>query len=335
MISEDYFDKYLKLMSGIDPRISSLINQLLEYRALNKDKEINNQLLQELVFKYAELEKGLIKLNQELIRKQDRIEQDLIAAGEIQKSLLPTSINCRDLLEVAWKFRPCEKIGGDLFNIIQLNDEHWAFYMIDVAGHGVSAAMVAVTVFQYLETQGGNLLIRPSEFLKTQKIQRPARVLEFLDREYTFERFDNFFTMNYVVLNTKTGRLAASSAGHPPPIILRKDGTLELLKKGGRPIGTIDLRLSDDEPIVFEEEHALLYPADKLLLYTDGVNEYQNEQGEFYGNERFYKKLKQFKDLPVSNLTETLFKSLMNFGNNIEPKDDISLLGVELKNFQQ
>ena len=335
MISEDYFDKYLKLMSGTDPRISSLINQLVEYRALNKDKEINNQLLQELVFKYAELEKRLIKLNQELIRKQDRIEQDLIAAGEIQKSLLPTSINCSDILEVAWQFRPCEKIGGDLFNIIQLNDEHWAFYMIDVAGHGVSAAMVVVTVFQYLQPQGGNLVMRPSESLKTQKIQRPARVLEFLDREYTFERFDNFFTMNYVVLNTKTGRLAASSAGHPPPIILRKDGTLELLKKGGRPIGTIDLRLSDDEPIVFEEEYAQLYPADQLLLYTDGVSEYQNEEGEFYGNERFYKKLKQFKDLPVSNLTETLFKSLMIFGNNIEPQDDISLLGVELKYFQQ
>ena len=334
MRTEDYFDKYLKLMSGKDPRISSLINQLVEYRALNKDKEINNRLLQELVFKYAELEKRQKKLNQELIRKQDRIEQDLIAAGEIQKSLLPKNINCRDILEVAWKFRPCEKIGGDLFNIIQLNDEHWAFYVIDVAGHGVSAAMVAVTVFQYLQPQGGNLVMRPSESLKTQKIQRPARVLEFLDREYTFERFENFFTMNYVVLNTKTGRLAASSAGHPPPIILRKDGTLELLKKGGRPIGTIDLRLSDDEPIVFEEEHAQIHPADKLLLYTDGVYEYQNEQGEFYGNERFYKKLKELKDLPVSNLIETSFTSLLDFGNNIEPQDDISLLGVELKFFK-
>jgi len=331
MRTEDYFDKYLKLMSGKDPRFSSLINQLLEYRALNKDQEINTRLLQELVFKYAELEKRLKKLNQELIRKQDRIEQDLIAAGEIQKSLLPKNINCRDILEVAWKFRPCEKIGGDLFNIIQLNDEHWAFYIIDVAGHGVSAAMVAVTVFQYLQPQGGNLVMKPSETLNTQKIQRPARVLEFLDREYTFERFENFFTMNYVVLNTKTGRLAASSAGHPPPIILRKDGTLELLKKGGRPIGTIDLRLSDDEPIFFEEEDAQIYPADKLLFYTDGVYEYQNEQGEFYGNERFYKKLKELKDLPVSNLIETSFKSLMDFGYNIEPQDDISLLGVELK----
>ena len=333
MRTEDNFDKYLKLMGDKDPRFFSLINQLLEHRALNQDQEINNRLLQELVFKYAELEKKLKKLNQELIRKQDRIELDLIAAGEIQKRLLPANINCRDSFEVEWRFRPCEKIGGDLFNVIQLNDEHWAFYIIDVAGHGVSAAMVAVTVFQYLQPQSGNLAMSPSESLKTQKIHRPARVLEFLDREYTFDRFDNFFTVNYVVLNTKTGRLAASSAGHPPPIILRKDGTLELLKKGGRPIGTIDIRLSDDEPIVFEEEHARIHPEDKLLFYTDGVYEYQNEEGEFYGNERFYKKLIELKDLPVSNLVETLFKSLFVFGNNMKPKDDISLLGVELKTF--
>ncbi|MDX2496308.1 MAG: SpoIIE family protein phosphatase [Desulfobacterales bacterium] len=274
-------------ISSQDTQQLSIVRQLLECRAKLKDSEINNRLLHELVFKYSELEKKLQTLNRELTVKQERIEQDLSAAARIQRSLLPKRLDSLEGLDVAWKFKPCEKIGGDIFNLIQLDNDHWAIYIIDVAGHGVSAAMVAVTVFQYLQPQGGNLVIRPSEFLKTQKIQRPARVLEFLDREYTFERFNNFFTMNYVVVNTKTGRLAASSAGHPPPIILRKDGTLELLKKGGRPIGTIDLRLSDDEPIVFEEERAQIHPTDKLLLYTDGVYEYQNEQGEFYGNERF------------------------------------------------
>jgi sigma-B regulation protein RsbU (phosphoserine phosphatase) len=137
--------------------------------------------------------------------------------------------------------------------------------------------------------------------------------------------------MNYVIINAKTGRLTSSSAGHPPPIILRKDGTLQLLRKGGRPLGTIDLLLSNDEPIVYEQEHAQLCPGDKLIFYTDGVHEYQNVKGEFYGNDRFFSRLKELKDQPVDRLVETVFKSLMIFGNNTEPKDDVSLLGIELK----
>ena len=137
--------------------------------------------------------------------------------------------------------------------------------------------------------------------------------------------------MNYVIINLKTGRLTSSSAGHPPPIILRKDGTLQLLRKGGRPLGTIDMRFSDDEPIVYEEEQEQLCPGDKLIFYTDGVNEYQNAKGEFYGNDRFYSRLKELKDQPVDRLVESVFKSLMVFGNNAAPKDDVSLLGIELK----
>jgi sigma-B regulation protein RsbU (phosphoserine phosphatase) len=174
--------------------------------------------------------------------------------------------------------------------------------------------------------------MRPGESSHRQEIRLPARVIEFLDQEYPFERFNNFFTMSYVVLNIKTGILLASSAGHPPPIILRQDGTLVPLAKGGRPIGTIDLRLPSDEPIVYEERREQLGKEDKLLFYTDGVYEYQNDQGEFYGNERFHQQLIELKDQPVSELIEAAFESLMAFGNNAAPKDDISLLGIQLKN---
>ena len=332
MGAEDNLNKYLDLLKGKDPLLSSLIHQLIEYRATVADNEINNRLLQELISKYAESESRLKKLNQELSFKQDRLEQDLIAAAEIQKSLLPTNVNYGEILDVAWRFQPCDKIGGDIFNIIQLNDDHWAFYIIDVAGHGVPAAMVAVTVYQYLQPQSGNLMVRPNDSFINQEIRQPGHVLKFLDREYPFDRFNNFFTMNYVVLNIKTGTVTSSSAGHPPPIILRKDGTLALLKKGGRPIGTIDLRLSTDEPIVFEEEREQIGVEDKLLFYTDGVYEYQNAQGEFYGNERFHQKLTELKDQPVSGLIEASFEALMEFGSNSAPKDDISLLGLQLKN---
>jgi len=334
MGTEENLNKYLPLLKGKDPLLSALIHQLIEYRATVADNEINNQLLQELISKYAESELRLKRLNQELTHKQDRLEQDLIAAAEIQKSLLPINVNYGEILDVAWRFQPCDKIGGDIFNIIQLNDDHWAIYIIDVAGHGVPAAMVAVTVYQYLQPQSGNLMVRPDDSPDNQPIRQPAQVLKFLDQEYPFDRFDNFFTMNYVVLNVKTGTLISSSAGHPPPIILREDGTLVQLKKGGRPIGTIDLRLSMDEPIVYEQDQAQIGVGDKLVFYTDGVYEYQNDRSDFYGNQRFHEKLTALKDQSVVDLIEASFEALMAFGKNTAPKDDVSLLGIQLKNLE-
>ena len=332
MMNQNLFDECLKLLRSKDPKVSRIIHQLLEHRATIKDKEINNRLLQELVIKYSESEKKLKLLNRELIKKQDRIELDLSAAAEIQKSLLPKDpYSVSDVIEIAWKFRPCDKIGGDIFNIIPLNDACWAFFMIDVAGHGVQAAMIAVTVYQYLQHQSGIHLSGTMESIPGQEIRQAAKVLEFLDREFPFERFNSFFTINYVILNTTTGTLTASSAGHPPPLILRKDGRLMSLKKGGRPIGTIDLRISEDEPIVYLEEHEQLQAGDKLVFYTDGVTEYQNERGEFYGIERFCQNLMGLKDRPVSELINLSFKSLIEFGHNTKPQDDISLLGLELR----
>ncbi len=329
---EDNLNKYLHLLKSKDPLLPVLIHQLLEYRATVADNEINNQLLQELIARYAESELRLKRLNQELTHKQERLEQDLIAAAEIQKSLLPVNVNFGEILDVAWRFQPCDKIGGDIFNIIQFNDDYWAVYIIDVAGHGVPAAMVAVTVYQYLQPQSGNLMMRPDDSPGNHQIRQPAQVLKFLDREYPFERFNNFFTMNYVIINVKNGTLISSSAGHPPPIILREDGTLVQLKKGGRPIGTIDLRLSADEPIVYEQEEAQIGAGDKLVFYTDGVYEYQNDRGDFYGNKRFHEQLTALKDRSVVDLIEASFEALMAFGNNTAPKDDVSLLGIQLKN---
>jgi len=334
MKTGDNLQKYLHLLERRDPQLSGLIEQLIEYRATVADNEINNRLLQELIAKYAESEIRLKELNRELTLKQDRLEQDLVAAAEIQKSLLPNHVNYGEILDVAWRFQPCDQIGGDIFNIIKLNDDHWAFYIIDVAGHGVPAAMVAVTVYQYLQPQSGNLVMGLEPSLDDRDIRLPAQVLKFLDREYPFDRFNNFFTMNYVILNIKSGSLISSSAGHPPPIILRQDGTLVPLKKGGRPIGTIDLRLTADAPIVYEEEQAQIGVEDKLIFYTDGVYEYQNGQGEFYGTRRFHEQLTALKDQSVGGLIETAFESLLAFGNTAAPKDDISLLGIQLKNLR-
>ncbi len=327
---EEILNNYLKSSEIKTPQLSALTYQLLEFWATSKDFEIDNNLLQELVFKYAAAEKKLKALNKELTWRQERIEGDLAAAADIQRSLLPQKIDSIDHLAVAWKFKPCDKIGGDIFNMAQLDDDHWGIYMLDVSGHGVPAAMVAVSVFQNLHPQAGRILMKSGDAQQVHAFRSTAKVLEKLDLEYTFDRFNNFFTINYVILNAATGSFTCSSAGHPPPIIIRQNGSLDILTSGNPPIGTRDLRLVEEQ-ITFPEEKRKLNSGDKLLLYTDGVFEYQNHEREFYGNEQFHRQLIDLNDRPISNLVDLQFQALMEFGNGMAPKDDISLLGVEFR----
>jgi sigma-B regulation protein RsbU (phosphoserine phosphatase) len=311
------------------PMVSLLINELLEYRARLKDHEVNSELLEELVFKYADAEKKLKELNRELTWQQKRIQDDLNAAADIQKSLLPQKRHITEKIDVAWYFEPCDKIGGDIFNMIKLDDDHLVIYMLDVSGHGVPAAMVTVSVSQLMQMHTGFLIQTGANSSAGNRIMSPAEVLDALDLEFPFERFNNFFTINYFILNINTGVTNYANAGHPKPILLRKNGPLEELESSGPPIGTRSLSYTD-EIIQFTEEHLQINPGDKLILYTDGLVEYFNEDDEYYGNERFYNRLNELKEKPVQDIIRESIHTLKAFGKNVKPADDVTLLGFEL-----
>ena len=321
---KDLIKDQIKKSDSKGSQNNQLIKALLEYSANEKENDINKRLLRQLISKYALAEKQLRSLNNELIEKDQRIDIDLKAAAEIQKSLLPQTTFVVENLEIAWKFEPCEHMGGDIFNIFQMDAEHLGIYMLDVSGHGVPAAMITVSVSQFLQ-QNTVQMLKKSSFMS------PTQVLNALDKEFPFERFNNFFTITYFIINVKTGDTVYSNAGHPSPILLHNDKTLELLKKGGPSIGIGDFDVIDDRKISFEEGQLKLKPGDKLFIYTDGIVEYQNDKEEFYGDDRFYNSLKTQKDESVTNIIDQCIKSLMEFGNNTNPQDDITLLGLELK----
>jgi sigma-B regulation protein RsbU (phosphoserine phosphatase) len=185
----------------------------------------------------AWLTKEIMNANKELLRKQKRLDEDLEAAAGIQQSLLPQESPDMKNVAVAWRFMPCESIGGDIFNVVQLDETHLAIYMLDVSGHGVPSALVTVSVSQMLQTHRGLLLkksIKPPPYYE---IRSPAEVLNLLDQEYPIERFNKYFTISYLILDLKEGLIRYSNAAHPSPILLHMDGTLELLAEGGTIIG--------------------------------------------------------------------------------------------------
>ncbi len=92
------------------------------------------------------LTRSLRAVNRELVRQRESLDEDLHAAAEIQRSLLPTMDRKRGPLEMTWRYMPCTSIGGDIFNVLELTDEETALYVADVAGHGVPSALVSISI---------------------------------------------------------------------------------------------------------------------------------------------------------------------------------------------
>ncbi|MFI5396998.1 MAG: PP2C family protein-serine/threonine phosphatase [Candidatus Binatia bacterium] len=259
--------------------------------------------------------------NRDLVAKQRALDADLRAAASIQRSLVakvPPSING---LTIAWRFIPCDRIGGDIFNFAQLDEAHLAAYIVDVSGHGVPAAMVTVSVSQSLLPQAGHILCSRGQSVE---IRSPSEVLEQLDREYPIERFEKHFTMCYLVLDHTNGRLRYSLAGHPMPVLLRSDGTLQLLEAGGPIIGLNGL-------LAFAQEELVLRPGDRLFLYTDGLVEFENLSGNTYGEPQLHEQVKLTQRQPLEEACDHIVASLQRFGEGCSLQDDVTLVAIEFQ----
>lgn len=256
----------------------------------------------------------------ELAEQQERLEADLEAAGKVQLSLIPKTPPSTKFFRMHWKFVPSGHIGGDIFNVVQLDEEHYAFYVVDVSGHGVPSSLIAVSVSQVLEPQ--YLSRRRPAPQRGWEILPPTIVLDFLDRQFPMERFNNYFTMLYAVLNVRTGKLQYSCAGHPPPFHLQTDGTILPLKKGGPLIGL-------GGALPFEQETIQLSTGDRIIMYTDGITEYENEQGQMYGEERFISTLQKEMTQPLEDMMELVYQDMMASGDSRPPNDDVTFVGIE------
>ena len=314
---------FLSAMSQTEDKIKGLDLGAADYVTKPFDRgEVIARVRAQL--KISRLNRELLAANAELIHKQEKLDEDLKAAAGIQRNLLPKSIPHMGPLDVAWRFMPCERIGGDIFNVVRLDEKQWGIYMLDVSGHGVPSALVAVSVSQMLHAEHDRILKQPIDDPPYYEIVPPSRVLEILDREYPIERFDKYFTMSYVIIDTGANRITYSNAAHPPPVLRHKDGALEFLTKGGTIIGMGGM-------LPFEEGSVKMRQGDRLFLYTDGILEYQNGHGELYGENRFFAQISTSKHPSIKNHTDGIINGIMNFGDHMPPQDDVTLLGIEFK----
>ncbi|MFO7802804.1 MAG: SpoIIE family protein phosphatase [Desulfovermiculus sp.] len=255
-----------------------------------------------------------------LEHKQKELDRDLEAAANIQLSLLPHSLPDLQGLDVGWFFQPSIKIGGDIFNLVPLSHDHLGIYILDVSGHGVPAALVAVSVAQVLQREG--CLLQGDWMEPNCELTSPSKVLELLDAEFPLERFGTFFTISYLVLNIRTGELQFSNAGHPCPLLIRSSGQVHSLETEGTVIGLGGM-------LPFTTGSITLQPEDTLILYTDGVYEQTDASGAQWGWETLRDVLVNERHRSAQGIADSVHSALNRFTKHGSFDDDLSLACVQ------
>ncbi|EMJ0102028.1 TPA: fused response regulator/phosphatase [Enterobacter cloacae] len=271
------------------------------------------------------LEATLAAHNKRLSEALHQLEQDLELAARVQHSVLPSHRLRYGNYFSDWLFLPSAWVSGDVFNIFAL-DSHLGFYCVDVSGHGVGAAMMSLAVArQFLH---GRVVDR---FLFTEAggVQSPAEVIRILNSRFCSEENDitSYFTIIYGVIDPATGQGLLCQAGHPTPVIVNADSAVTAVGDGGPPVGLIPDLSWDD--VAFT-----LNPGDRLCLFSDGITECENVEGEQFGPQRLQRWLHQHARLPVDELLSQFGQHLNDWRNahRDEPTaltDDVSLLVIE------
>ena len=281
--------------------------------------------------KFMRLSRQIIQKNEQLEKAYDQlresneiINQDIKAAGRVQSQLLPHDISDIGSLKVAWKFVPSSHVAGDIFNIMPLDDSHVAVYIVDVSGHGVQAAMLAVLIHNFfrLGMDSRSLKEKAGQKLTVESLLEPEQVTKALNDNFPMEIYDAYFTGIYGVLNINTNELKMVNAGHPAPLIIHKDKSIEFFNHADLPIGIL-------AGSNYKSHSYNLKSGDTLILYTDGLYELSVKEGLLMNKEVMAKFINEF-DGDLNSKFEFTADKILKMGINSEFEDDMSLFGIEI-----
>jgi serine phosphatase RsbU (regulator of sigma subunit) len=261
-------------------------------------------LLQSLAIEISTLLENARLLAQQ--REKQQLEQELRIAREIQQALLPPALPTDGWFVAAGKSESCFEVGGDYFDVIEIDPERWGAVLADVSGKGVSAALLTSLL------QGAFFSIYGSASDLSAGVARLNRYI--LDRS----RNARFATVFWCVVE-RDGTTRWINAGHCPAIVVHDSGQIETLEPTTLPLGVIaDADLTASE--------LKLSPGDRLVIYSDGVSEAMNFESEQFGEERIKQVVVDNAGRNTAELFEALHKAVIDFVGGAAQKDDLTLL---------
>lgn len=267
------------------------------------------------------------RAEEELRTAHKRMRAELEAAAEIQRALLPSRAPVMEKVRVAWEVLPCEELDGDTLNVFRLDSEHLGLYLLDVSGHGASAAMLSVTLHRVLTPGPTSVVTRPQDAGSPHDIVPPALVCRDLNGLFPMDAgavIPQYFTLVYGVLSTKTRQFRYALAGHPPPVYQPPQGPAFDIGEYGFPIGLFS-------NATYEEQLIHAEPGARLYFYSDGLTDVVNLHDEAFGRDRLKEAVDESHDRPLQDALSHLLERVHAWRGDAKREDDISLLAVEIQ----
>jgi sigma-B regulation protein RsbU (phosphoserine phosphatase) len=256
------------------------------------------------------------KKEQETRAARQRIESELNVANEIQTSMLPRifpPFPDRKEFDIYATMDPAREVGGDFYDFFFIGEDKLCFLIGDVSGKGVPASLFMVISKTLLKTEG----LRgysPDEIL--------SRVNSIL---YPDNDAHMFVTIFCVILDTKTGEIQFANGGHNPPLIGNGGRDFEFIQM---PKGFVVGPMPDME---YECKKLALKPNDVIFLYTDGVTEAMNPEGQLFSDERLRQCLSNLKGKDIEDIIHGVRNEIATFAQGASQSDDITMLALAYK----
>ena len=251
------------------------------------------------------------------LTEKKKLDHDIEVAREIQRILLPSKAPELEGFNCAALNIPAQQVSGDYFDFIQVDPSHWGVAVADVSGKGVPASIIMAMCRSVLRSKAANNF-------------SPAQVLREVNRQlYPDIREDMFITMIYMVMD-KSGTLTMARAGHESALWCKdRFKHIETIEAPGMALG-IDPGDVFDE--VIKDVTVNLSPLDTVVVYTDGINEALDDEGNEFGQEQLKEVLRAAGPQSVDFLVKTIVERVQSFSKGHPQNDDITLAAVQRSN---
>jgi serine phosphatase RsbU (regulator of sigma subunit)/transposase len=265
----------------------------------------------EMTQRFNEAQKNLLE--------QERLQQEMQVAQEIQHTLLPREKPIVEGYELGSMYRSAKEVGGDYYDFVWVDENILGVAVADVSGKGIpgSLVMTMIRTALRLEARGNHSATDVMD-----------KVNSFVTRDM---KKGMFVTMFYIILDARRRIINYSSAGHNPMILYREENKeVYFLKPRGFPLG-IDLPNPELFAKSLTQESVKLKKGDLLLLYTDGITEAMNPRREQYGEQRVIDIIKQHHQLTAEEFVEKLSEDIATFTEDYPQNDDITFVAIKEK----
>ena len=260
--------------------------------------------------------KEYIRQLTETTAAKEKIESELKIASEIQMGILPKKFPPfpdRTEFDIFATIKPAKEVGGDFYDFFFIDKNRLCFVIADVSGKGIPAALFMAVTRTFIKAIAAPDIA-------------PGELLTKVNEEICIGNDSNMFVTIFCgILNTITGEIVYTNAGHNPPLIIQKGKQVIWLE------GERHIFVGAMEQVNYKTDRIVLDPGDALFMYTDGITEAMNESEEQFTSERLEKDVIILQDKPIQEIIDGIMEKVVSFAHGVSQSDDITMMVIKFK----